>query len=222
MAQNQINGNGNLTQITRSVDGNFNGLKGFGSIEITVEKGNRDGKINIEAESNIMDYIQTEVKDGFLLIHLKNGFNYNLKKPIKVSFKSNELNEIYSLGSGNITTNSTQNVKNFYASSKGSSRLNLKVNSENTKIEGMGSGGFKLSGETNSLEIITRGSGSIDAYDFKANDIQIQKTGSGDMKVNCNGKLTVNSRGSGNIFYTGLTKDIDSNILGSGKLRANK
>lgn len=221
-AQNQIRGNGDLTRITRTIDTDFNGLKGYGSIEIIVENGNHDGKVIIEAESNILEYIQTEVNDGMLFIQLKNGHNYNLKKPIKVSFNSNQLSEIYSLGSGNISTHSIQNVKEFYASAKGSANLNLKINSEKAKIEGMGSGKFHLSGETNSLEIFTRGSGTVNAYELKANDINIKKIGSGDTKVNCNGILTVDSRGSGNIFYTGLTKDINSKTLGSGKVKPYK
>lgn len=219
--QNQIKGNGNFTQITRFIDENFNGLKGLGSIEIEVKEGTQDGKIEIEAESNLLEYVETYVKDDILLVQLKKGFNYNLNKPIKVSFKSQQLNEIYSLGSGNITLNSFQNVKEFYASSKGSAKLNLKINSEKAKIEGMGSGGFYLSGETNLLEISTRGSGAVNAFDLKANDIHVRKLGSGDTKINCNGKLTVNSKGSGNIYYTGLTQDIDSKIIGSGKLNKN-
>src|SRR5690625_8013924 len=99
-----------------------------------------------------------------LFIHLKNGYSYNLKKPIKGRFKSNQLSEIYSLGSGNISTHSIQNVKEFYASSKGPANLNLKINSKKKKIEGMSSGKFNLSDETDSLEIITRGSGTVNEY----------------------------------------------------------
>src|SRR5690625_3708936 len=92
-AQNQIKGNGDLTRVTRTIDTDFSGLKGFGSIEIIVENGNQDGKIYIEAESNILEFIETEVNDDMLFIHLKNGYSYNLKKPIKVRFNSNQLSE---------------------------------------------------------------------------------------------------------------------------------
>src|SRR5690625_7925613 len=84
--------------------------------------------------------------------HIKYRYNYNLIKQKNIRNKSNQLRKKYSLGSGNISTHSIQNVKEFYASSKGSANLNLKINSEKTKIEGMGSGKFHLSGETDRSE----------------------------------------------------------------------
>src|SRR5690625_7789356 len=96
-----------------------------------------------------------------LFIHLKKRYNYNLKKPIKVRFNSNQLSEIYSLGYGNISTHSIQNVKEFYASAKGSANLKLKIKSEITKIEDMGSRKLHLTKETDSLEIFTRGLGTV-------------------------------------------------------------
>src|SRR5690625_7924576 len=96
-AQNQIKGNGDLTRVTRTIETDFSGLKGFCSIEIIVENGNQDGKIYIEAESNILEVIETEVNDDMLFIYLKNGYMYNIIKPIKVRFNYNQLCKIYSL-----------------------------------------------------------------------------------------------------------------------------
>ena len=72
--KNFIKGNGNVTEQTREV-GSYDGIVVSGSFEVKLYAGN-EGSIKVEAESNLLEYIETIVKDGKLHIGFKKGTIY--------------------------------------------------------------------------------------------------------------------------------------------------
>jgi hypothetical protein len=59
---NKIKGNGNTTTITRSTS-TYNAVNCAGSFDYVLVVGN-EGRITIKGESNLLEYIVTEVKRG--------------------------------------------------------------------------------------------------------------------------------------------------------------
>ena len=66
-------GNGDTTTVTRNV-GDYEGIKCAGFMDFKLVQGN-EGKITLEGESNLLEFIVTEVKNGSLTIKVKNGKN---------------------------------------------------------------------------------------------------------------------------------------------------
>jgi len=69
----RVKGNGNVTTIERSV-GEYDaiGLSGWFDLELVAGE---EGKIKLEGESNLLEYIKTEVKNGKLSIKVEKGYN---------------------------------------------------------------------------------------------------------------------------------------------------
>ena len=68
-------GNGSIVTEDRSID-EFSKLKVSGSFRVVLTS-DRTKELSIKTDENLMDYIITEVKDGSLIIKMKN--NYYLK-----------------------------------------------------------------------------------------------------------------------------------------------
>lgn len=217
MAQ-KIVGNGKVVTKERSIPTHFDGLKATGSIDVTILDGKKNGKIILEGESNVLDYVETKVEDGILIIQLKPNQSYTMKKGIRVSFPAHELNSIETTGSGDITSKGKLKSTTLSLLSKGSGDLSLQVDADKINLQTMGSGDTQLKGKTKVFEINSRGSGDLSAFDLMAQDIQLTKSGSGDCKVQLSGKLNVQSSGSGNVYYKGKADQVHANSRGSGKV----
>ena len=70
VACDQISGSGNVITQERPVSG-FNKIAMSGSGELIITQGSKEG-LTVEAEDNIMEYIETEVKDETLELGMKN------------------------------------------------------------------------------------------------------------------------------------------------------
>lgn len=216
--QKRIIGNGETANITRSLNSNFKGIELYGSFDLEIYGGKQDGEISIQADSNLIEHIVTEVKNGILFIQFEKGKSFSTKEDIKISLYSNQLESISLFGSGDIEIKGTQNVSNFQASINGSGDIEADVKAQNVKLSISGSGDIEISGTTKNLEIVSKGSGDIEAFKLKAENVNIQQTGSGDTEVYCNQSLTVVSKGSGDIKYKGNPMKINEKTKGSGRL----
>lgn len=238
-AQKQIVGNGNSAAETRQLNADFTGIVTFGSIDVVVEEGKSDGKIKVEAESNILDYVETVIKNNHLYIKLKENQSYSLKKPIRVSFKSTQLNSIESKGSGDVSINSKQTVKSFSLVTLGSGNIQLSVSAQDVnlkktgsgkvkvqmdtktaKLESSGSGNIQLSGNTTDFSATLKGSAELVANKLNAKKINLYKSGSGNAYVNCEEELNVESLGSGHVYYLNKPIKLNAKTKGSGKIKS--
>ena len=72
-----IQGNGNLKKETRNASG-YTGIELQGSMDVQVDYGSSNSII-VEADENLLPYIETEVENGNLKIRQKKGATYWLR-----------------------------------------------------------------------------------------------------------------------------------------------
>lgn len=218
LAQNRVVGNGQVITETRTLSKSFNGVKTTGSFDVIINDGPQDGKIQLNGESNIIDKMDVSIQDGILVLKFKNNVNLSINKSVKVSFNAQNLRSIELTGSGDITSKGIQKSDDLLISVKGSGDVNANVNTKKLTASISGSGDITLTGKTNQFSAMNKGSGDIKAYELIAGNVNLQKTGSGDTKISCNGDLTISSMGSGDVYYRGNPSKITSNIRGSGSV----
>lgn len=215
---NKIKGNGNTTTITRSTS-NYNSVHCAGSFDYVLVAGN-EGRITIKGESNLLEYIVTEVKRGKLIIKTKNGkqLTPSRNKTITITVPFKDINAVSLSGSGDLWNEDIIRSNNFEAvlSGSGDVILNIQANSTNGKISG--SGDLTLKGSTDNLVAGVAGSGDFHGFNLKSRNTTVSVTGSGDASVLCNGKLTARVTGSGDISYRGHPTNEDFKIVGSGSI----
>lgn len=203
MASAQLKGSGKISSKTYA-------YKNFDKVHFE----NLDGRIEVEIGKPFS--INVTIDDN-----LENIFVINENKTeheLTLSFRDNQDNRKYIEDTNlkiKITMPEASVIKNT-----GNSSLNVKnVIGRYFRIENDGNGHAKISGKTDSLDILKKGNGTIDAGKLIAQKADIKNTGNGDVIVNASQKLKAVLNGNGNIKNIGKAKfDNASKKTGNGDL----
>lgn len=214
----KIKGNGNLTTETRNT-GDYDGIKCGGSMDYILVAGT-EGKIKIEGESNLLEYIVTEVKGGDLIIKVEKGINLSpsWNKTIKVTIPFKDISSVSLAGAGDLWNEDKISASDFSVSLAGSGDMTLNIDA--TSVDGSlaGSGDITLKGKTENVKLRLAGSGDIHAFGLQSNHTEASIAGSGDIEVVSNQSIKARVSGSGDIEYKGNPSKEDTKVSGSGKI----
>jgi len=214
----KIKGNGNVTTTSRTVS-DYDKIGVSGSFDVKLVSGT-EGKLTIEAEDNLLEYLITESNGEHLKIKWKKGINVRTTKKILITIPFKDIEEIALAGSGDVTSNDVINADNFKAalSGAGDFTLKLKVNSLKSAISG--SGDMDLSGSATNFDCAISGSGDVDANNLVTDNTSVRIAGSGDVSVHVQKELDAKVSGSGDITYKGNPRT-NSKVSGSGSISSN-
>ncbi len=214
-----IKGNGKMTTVTRTTS-DYDGINCAGSFDFILVEGT-EGKITIEGEENLIEYVVTEVKNGALVVKAKNDVNLksSKNKTIKITIPFKDIEKVSLAGSGDLWNKDVLSSNDLDISLTGSGDIVLNIKATKTKASITGSGDVTLKGSTNNLEASVTGSGDFHGYDLESNNTDVSVTGSGDAKVVCNENLKARVAGSGDISYKGNPKTEDTKVDGSGSIK---
>jgi len=213
-----IHGNGIAATQVRPVSG-FDRIKSSGEFDVHIKNGDKF-EVVINADENIIPYIETSVSEHTLLIDIPGLHSVRNRLPMTVNVTLPTLTGIMQSGSGNITTDFfTCDKVDLYISGSGSISAIVDANIVDATISG--SGWIKIAGDANQSNLTISGSGKIDSYNLLVNSCNANISGSGNMQIKAIKSIYAKISGSGNIYYTG-NPGIDVNISGSGKvIRSN-
>ena len=155
----KVVGNKEVVKQTRSVN-DYDRIAVTGMMEVQLVAG-KEGKIDLEAEGNLMEFIETEVSGGLLKIGIKKGVNLQPSKnyPIKLVVTFEDLDGLTLTGSGHIRTFDFKAI-NVTASVTGSGDIEVSVENElNANVSG--SGDIKYMGDPVKESFKTSGSGKV-------------------------------------------------------------
>lgn len=212
----KIKGNGDITTTMRSV-GSYDGLKGAGPLDFKLVQG-KEGEISIKGDTNLMEYIVTEVKDNKLVVKVKDGINLKPSQTIVVTVPYESISSVSLAGSGDIRNSGVIKADDFDVSLAGSGDINLNVSAKNIESAIAGSGDIELKGASENLRTKIAGSGDFDGSNLQSVNVEAKISGSGSADVICNGKLNVRISGSGDVNYSGKPTNKDTKISGSGSV----
>lgn len=217
---NSITGNGNVTRENRNLS-EINTIRTSGSIDVEIISGSTYSLI-VEDDANIIPYIVTEINNGTLDVHYKNGYSV-ISDHAKVMVTVPSIDEVTTSGSGDITTNGTLKTnRQLVFSTSGSGDIKAEVDAPAIKVTGSGSGNISLSGRTKDFECRISGSGDIKCGNLKSENATIHVAGSSDVHVFASVSLKVNVAGSGDVYYAGNPASPEIHIAGSGTVQAEK
>ncbi|MAM19373.1 MAG: head GIN domain-containing protein [Christiangramia sp.] len=214
----KVKGNGNVVTKSRST-GDYDGVQLVGSMNVQLVAGN-EGQLKIEAESNLQEYITTEVKAGTLKISTKKGVDLRPTKEILITVPFESISQVSLTGSGDIWTRDQISSSSFGVSVTGSGDVVLDINAGELKGAITGSGDIKLKGQARNFDCTVTGSGDFAAYDLRAESVNARVAGSGDIQVYASASLTATVSGSGDIMYKGDPEKQNFKSSGSGDISA--
>jgi hypothetical protein len=208
-----------MTTIERTTgDYDYIGVSGFFDVDLV--SGN-EGEITLKGESNLLEHIVTEVKNGKLNIKVEKGYNLrpsNWKDGIHITVPVERIDGVALSGSGDIVGKTKIKTDDFKTSMSGSGDITLDIEAETVSTSMSGSGDIRLSGKTNNFDATISGSGDIAAYKLEADNVEATVSGSANIEVTANKMLKARVSGSGDIDYRGNPEKVDTKTSGSGDI----
>jgi len=211
---------GKVTRETRFFE-HFTSLEVEDNVNVFITFGDYNEAI-VEAGSNLMPLIRTEVNLGKLIIRNDNKCNWvrSLDVPINVYLQCVDIESITSRGFGLVETIDLINRDVFTAEHwLASGKIKLRLNTQETYLKShTGVGDFECSGNTDYLYLYSSSHGVFRTENLLAASCYAWNLGSGDFHVNVSDSLHARIENLGDVYYNQNVQSVTSFITGSGQL----
>lgn len=177
-------------------------------------------KVEVQAQQNILDILQTNKVGDELVIKFQDGKRVKAHEDIIVTISAPMAEGVNLSGSANIDLINPVAAPSLALRVSGSGNINVFQAAITDQLTATisGSGNINVSSGTARNENLTiSGSGNIDFRDLAAEKVISKISGSGNIRVNCSQQLDATISGSGSVFYRG-TPAVTTHISGSGKV----
>jgi len=214
----KVVGEGPLVTQTRTV-GNFTGVSSemSGKVNFTIAP---DYKVEITAQQNILDVLNTNVVNGVLHIDFKNNVRVKEHEDLLINITAPYADYFRLSGSGNMNLQGDITANNLKVTLSGSGDITVQnaVIADKIDTDISGSGNISIAGGSAVNEDVDiSGSGKVEMAGVDAQNAVTHTSGSGDVKVALSTNLDAHISGSGSVYYHG-NPIISTHISGSGRV----
>jgi hypothetical protein len=177
-------------------------------------------KVEVNAQRNILDVLETYVSNGRLIVRFKHDVNVRRHDDIIINISAPAQNSLRLSGSGNLHANGPLTPSNLNLELSGSGNISLQqLTASYLDADISGSGNITIgAGAVPDVRLGISGSGNIDMANVTTNKAKTTTSGSGYMKLQVAQDLDVSISGSGSVYYRG-TPLIHTRISGSGRVQ---
>lgn len=205
---------------TRDVS-DFDSLAFEGLGEVTITQGDRES-LTIEAESNVVSRITTEVRGGVLHIGWRSGpFGFSVvpTKPIRYELTMRDIDSVGLVGLGSIYAGEVATDRLTISISGGGRVVVRSLNADRLTVDLTGLGSCELTGEVRSQEVFVPGAGDYDGSDLESEIAALTMVGLGKATVWVTEDLDITITGAGGVEYYGSPR-VTQEVSGLGSVRS--
>lgn len=210
-----VKGTGSLTTETREVGG-FDSIQLDGVGNLVITQGDSVA-LQIEAEDNILPYLESDVVGNTLRLGFHDNFWQRTllpTEPITYSLVVTDLNALTFNGAGNLDMNELA-TDELSITVNGASQVKINdLQADSLSIQINGTGNVSVAGEVTIQKISIDGAGTVSNSDLKSSQANITANGLGIATVWATDQLDVTINGGGTLNYYGEPA-ISQNINGA-------
>lgn len=206
---------------TRQISG-FHGVSVSSGIDLFLSQKNTE-EVVVEAESDDLNKIITEVEGGILKIYIreKSWFNMNWSKSnrkVYVSFKL--LDKLDASAGSDVVSQGFFKLDNLDLDV--SSGSNVKIELEANKISAESSSGsdLNIAGKVTYLQVNASSGSDINAADLQARKCIASVSSGSDIRINVTDELDASASSGGDISYSGNPKSKEINESSGGDVHS--
>ena len=212
-----VRGSGNVITEERAVSG-FDGVNMAGYGEVIITQGDAES-LTIETDENLMQYIQTEVRNNTLYIEFTD--NIIPDPSLSITFNLNVTNleslELSGAGSFDIHALETPSLGILF---NGAGNINMdSFNADQLTVQLNGAGSITAAGEVGKQDVVISGAGQYSTPGLKSSQADVLVEGLGQVEIWVTDTLTVNIEGTGSVNYYG-SPAVNQNIEGAGSIKS--
>lgn len=215
----RIKGNGDVTTEERSVT-DFKGVSTCCNIDAVLTPGRFS--VEVEAESNLQEYIETRVVAGRLEIGFKSNYSIRNNRPITVRISLPELDYVAASSSGSIRGRGTFSGDELEADVSSGAEIELAFEGERAMLEASSGGGVELSGRVDRVRANASSGGRVRAGDLTARRVNADVSSGAGITVRAAEEIRADASSGGRVRYHGNPGTVDADTSSGGSVkRAN-
>lgn len=188
-----------------------------GAFKVTLKKTGRH-RVVIDADSEVIDKIRTEVVGSTLKVYIKDN-NFRSKGPMNLIIEFSNINGMDLSGASTVVCDDiiTADTFELEVSGAGSTRLMIEANRLNADMTGAGT--LTLSGKAREQVIDITGAGSYNGEEFDCDYTEVESSGAGTARVVANRELRAECSGAGSVRYKGNPDKVYADSNGAGSVK---
>lgn len=212
-----VGGSGHIVTETRPVTG-FTAVSLFTEGDVTIVQGETEG-LTIETDDNLMEYLETNVRDGVLQLLVPDDSDVDLEPTRGIEYRISAVSldavRLYGAGSIDIYGLTADRLSVTLAGAGDIDIDGIEAREVDVALSGVGS--VVLGGRVDSERLLLTGAGDIEAAGVAADEATVTLTGVGDIDVRATGRLDATLSGIGDVTYHD-SPSITSSVTGLGSL----
>lgn len=212
-----IIGSGRVVEEERDVR-SFDAIEVSGAFHVYLSQGNRESLV-IEADDNLMQYIETNVSGGKLYLETR-GMSMR-RATMRAHITVTDLDAIKASGAVKITGETPLDFDRLKIKVSGAADIDMEVFGDLMELGISGAGKTYLTGEVEKMAIKLSGASKLKAETLYTRLMDIDISGAGSANVNVEEVLDAKISGAGSVKYIGDPK-VHSKISGAGNVKRLK
>ena len=192
-------GNGTIATETRRISEEFTQVSASEGLMVYVTQ-EKEFKIKVEADENIIDLIGTDIRDGKLRIHAKKNIG-RATKNIYVSLPDVAL--LKSTSGAHLKTMNSIVSDRLEIDGNSGAILVAEIDVDDLEIDANSGANLEITGNATSTDIDVSSGGNIDAKDLNSKYCKADASSGGNVSINVSKSLVADASSGGNITYSG-------------------
>lgn len=198
-----VSGGGDPVKQERAVSG-FNALEVGGAFEVFLTQGPAES-LTVEADSDIIDMVITEVRGNTLKIYTEKGCCKNVRK-MAVYLTFTDLEYIDISGACELENEGSLKLDKLGMEVSGASEMTLRMELDKLDLNLSGASELYLEGTCGQFYLDASGASEIEADQFMVSNMTIDASGASDCRVHVTDELYIEASGATTVRYAGNPK----------------
>ena len=218
MAGRRVRGSGHVIAENRTVS-DFNNVDISGDLDVYVKQ-DSVASVKVEADDNILEYIQVHTDGSTLEIYTENGIRLKPTNKIKVYISNPQYKEIQVSGASSIRCeNEITSADAIDIGLSGASDGRLELNAPKISVHLTGASNTSIKGKTKDFEGSASGASEIRGFDLLSENANVNASGASHIEIFASVKIDGQASGASSVNYKG---NAQSNVDKSGASSVNK
>ncbi|MTB49653.1 head GIN domain-containing protein [Lewinella sp. W8] len=215
--RSKVKGNGELVKQERNID-DFTGVKACCSLNVELRQGSYS--VEVEAESNLQEYIKVERRGRTLEIGFERNTNIKTTKPITVYVTLPDLEYVGASSSAKMTGKSSFRGDDLELDVSSSGAIYLDFSGDEIEADASSGGKIEVSGSVSFMDCDASSGSKIHAGDCKAKRARADVSSGAGVTVYASEEVDAEASSGGSVRYRGNPGAVDSDTSSGGSVRS--
>ncbi|NJC27292.1 head GIN domain-containing protein [Neolewinella antarctica] len=212
-----VRGNGDVVTQTRSLK-DFDGVKACCSFNVEITPG-ANFSVEVEAESNLQEYIETEVSGSTLEIGFRNRVSINNKQKITVFVTMPVLEKIDASSSADIVTIGAFEGDRLRLESSSASSIKVTYTGNRVDVDASSSGKITVSGKAGTIDAEASSGSNVHAEGLEVKEASADVSSGAGIRINASERLDAEASSGGRIRYQGNPSSVNADASSGGTVK---